>query len=43
MPTVNYHRVIGHDAANWSESYRQGTKNGETKVKKAYLYTNQLK
>ena len=45
MPTVNYLQVIDceRDAANWNESYRQGNRNGKTKLMEAYLYTNQLK
>ena len=45
MHTVNYFRVIdwGHNAANWTESYRKDHRNGKTKLKKAYLYTNLLK
>ena len=45
MSKVNYLRIIGceHDAANWNESYRKDYQYGKRKLKKAYLFTNQLK
>ena len=44
MPTINYLREIGceHDAANWNETYRNDHRNGETKLMKVYVSTNQL-